>query len=294
MIMPTWIRLNRLLARWEEDQAEICDRIKKSLQDKDEKVDCDRVTQFWDGEPISVRVILASPGRSAPTIHLVSGDSWLAGLRLTVTDLNTRTQVASFDLGTRNEILAAPIPDPNQHPGAHIRPSDGVMTDPPIQLSELPGGLVDKHAYKIEIFADPAYAKKIKPKTVTLSTDTRHFFFRKPATNRERGILLFHLGRRMVEWDPQAAEKLLLEALSIDKTLQTPRDVLASMYVHQKRYDEAIKMLEAWKAQASERQLKSIDRHLRHIESRRRSDKRMQQMQEMMERTRYPVVRPPH
>ncbi len=238
------------------------------------------LVQYWEGEDVMISIALRnnSFGYDSKEYKLINRERWLKGIRLIIIDMNTNKVVGEKILGKDEEYMGRLFPGflsmvrgvrDKKCDKYTIKPQMEVWNAIPLELKTVIGKIEVDHLYKIEVKIGKEFRDGIAPRPIGILgfSGEEYIYYRRPVNEKEKGIQLTHLGYRKFYSEPAEAEKLFLEALEKDITLQSARAGLCSLYERQKRTEEMIRIYIDWMDFADEKRKKKIIRKIeKHIQ----------------------------
>ena len=242
------------------------------------------VIPYWVGEPILVHVELGVSGKMM--FMLSAGEKWLRGVILVVTDMTNGNEVGRFYMSDYSEVCISKGRDGKHRTINPKKPLSGLRSYPSINISNTIGNLKTERLYRFSIVGEKDYLEHIEPQPKYIDAPSKYVVLFKPKNVHEEALMLHRIGSRLYLYEKNydEAERLLL--LALQKSPKMPKVLvgLSRIYEKQKRYKEALQMLDvlrdvteksATKDKKTLRMMKSIEEKIIRIKRKVISEKQI-------------------
>jgi tetratricopeptide (TPR) repeat protein len=220
---------------------------------------------YWLGEgELQTHVFMYFRASRQKELRLASRKRWLSSVWLVVTDLEENKTIKRIDLSKEEDYKYLHEPSTKM---ALIGPSQ--VWTPSIDIQEIIKPITKNNAiYRMEIEVDDAFYNGIEPRPGRVYTSVGYIILKTPKNKREKAIRLYRIAQKHFRKDKDAAVKGFIKAISLDPSLQTPRNCLAATYEARGDYKNALRVLKDWKAMARKTWIRHINERITLIKER--------------------------
>lgn len=259
---------------YEEIHGDYCGMTEASLNRlrklyKDISFGLSNTALFWEGERIQYRMVMQYRGK---ILNLEGGRKWLRGVKLFIRDVASGKRIASITFDKDDEYIRT-----KSEPFT-LKKSKRYMLEHREQIQSEKHNLVEQieelsadRLYRLEINVSPEFEKSLRGgkslQTLKYDLGSVYLLVRKPVSEQEESTRLFRFGYReyYLNKDAGKAERLFIQALKKYSNHMSSMKMLAHLYKEQKRYKEAIMMLNSIMEKVSVEEKEAIRREIRDL-----------------------------